>query len=64
MSTFRNYIINVAERTHAAAFIDYNAEEGVEVATVYNSDESAVLFLTDAEPWGDMLQEFESHVLH
>ena len=64
MSTFRDYVAHVADVTSSTAFFDYNSEECAEVATVYSSDETAVLFLTDAEPWGDMLQEFESHVLH
>ena len=64
MSDFRSYVMSVAEITHSAAYISFSAEEDAEVATIYSDDETSVLFLTDRMPWGDMLQEFKTHVLH
>lgn len=64
MSDFRTYVMAVAELTHSVAYIDYSTEDDAEVATVYSADESAVLFVTDRMPWGDMLQEFKAHTLH
>jgi len=63
MSTFRTYVMNVAELTHSTAYFDYN-EDDEEVATMYSADDSDVLLVTDQMPWGEMLQEYKEHTLH
>ena len=64
MSDFRTYVMDVAEVTHSVAYITFSVEDDAEEVVVFSADESAVLFVNNKQPWGDMLQEFKKHVLY